>query len=221
MIPFVRLSIPSYETDSDNEGKYTVYCISIETGYSRWTVKRRYRQFASLHYDLLNYFNQTIKLPSLPQKKILGSSLLSSLVDERKSTLETYLNTLNSQHELINCPLYLDFLDSNPSSLTFQIKVFKMSKEITSLEEHCASLYSQLNTTNETLQVAVKVIQNLQERVVHLEGSSLNRSPGGYHDHETTSVNESMWEQHSSNKSHDESLSLDAVSPVMLKVYSN
>lgn len=212
---FIRLSIRSCETDSDYEGKYTLYCIHIETIYSKWVVKRRYRQFASLHYELLNYYNQAIKLPALPQKKLLGSSLLSSFVDERKIALESYLHSLTSKSELINCRLYLDFLDSNPSSLGLQIKVFKLSKQLSTTNETIEHLNSQLNMTNETLQIAVKIIHNLQERVVHLE-SSTNRSLLG----NESSVNDSMWEQHSAIKSHDESLSLEAMSPVTLKVDS-
>ena len=80
---FIRVSIPSYETESDHEGKFTLYCIDIETYSSQWTVKRRYRQFSSLHNELLSYFNQNIKLPPMPQKKILGSSLVASFIDER------------------------------------------------------------------------------------------------------------------------------------------
>ena len=197
--------------------------------YSKWVVKRRYRQFASLHSDLTAFFNQAVKLPTLPQKKILGSSLLSSFVDERKTALEAYLNGLNSKPELINCQLYLDFLDSLSSSLVFQIKVLKLSKQVTGLEDHCSNLHMQLNSTNESLQLALKMIGGLQEKVQQLESSSnnsnnnINRSSSGYHDNET-SINESLWEQHSSNnKSHDESLSmvsLEPVSPVLVKVDS-
>ncbi|XP_022128535.2 PX domain-containing protein kinase-like protein isoform X3 [Pieris rapae] len=78
--------------NAQNINKHTEYILRVQTGPSKenkWTVSRRYRDFASLH---LNIQQGHIDLP-LPPKKLIGN-MQPSFIAERQIALQQYINEI-------------------------------------------------------------------------------------------------------------------------------
>lgn len=119
---FIRISIESHSLADEGGEKFTLFNISIQTAFSTWEITRRYRQFLALHQELLQKIPH-VKFPSLPKRKVLGSSLQPSFVEDRKQALESYLQTLVSIPEVWSCARFIEFLDDSQSFLGIQVQM--------------------------------------------------------------------------------------------------
>ncbi|XP_047519458.1 PX domain-containing protein kinase-like protein isoform X2 [Pieris napi] len=78
--------------NAQNINKHTEYILRVQKGPSKenkWTVSRRYRDFASLHLSIQQAY---IDLP-LPPKKLIGN-MQPSFIAERQVALQQYINEI-------------------------------------------------------------------------------------------------------------------------------
>ncbi|XP_045521853.1 PX domain-containing protein kinase-like protein isoform X5 [Pieris brassicae] len=78
--------------NAQNINKHTEYILRVQKGPSKgnkWTVSRRYRDFASLHLSIQQAY---IDLP-LPPKKLIGN-MQPSFIAERQVALQQYVNEI-------------------------------------------------------------------------------------------------------------------------------
>jgi hypothetical protein len=125
-----EVSIDRWTTEKDqdngrNKGdRYTAFHISVSTRRKGWSVKRRYRQFLTLHKQLSQSLPHIVAmLPKLPAKKIFGSSLDPRFVEERRGALEGYLSVLTSIRESWASNELVSFLDDDESSFYLAMQI--------------------------------------------------------------------------------------------------
>ncbi|XP_030030262.2 PX domain-containing protein kinase-like protein [Manduca sexta] len=101
--------------NAHNINKHTEYILQVQKGphkENKWSVSRRYRDFAALH-SVLQQAN--IELP-LPPKKLIGN-MQPSFIAERQIALQNYINEV-LKHQILALSLPLrSFLDPNNYSL--------------------------------------------------------------------------------------------------------
>ena len=106
---------------------FVLYAMQINSGVNIWEIKRRYTDFVYLHQQLKKAFQET-KLPTLPPKKFIGSSLDQSFIDQRGKALQEYMQALVvREHVWVRSDL-VRFLDNENSSLMFLWNVERMRK---------------------------------------------------------------------------------------------
>ncbi|KAJ2948611.1 hypothetical protein O0L34_g7865 [Tuta absoluta] len=102
--------------NAQNINKHTEYILRVQRGpnkENRWTVSRRYSDFAALHLSLQP---ANIDLP-LPPKKLIGN-MQPSFIAERQIALQAYINEV-LKHQVLALTLQVrSFLDPNNYSLT-------------------------------------------------------------------------------------------------------
>ncbi|KAI5636107.1 PX domain-containing protein [Phthorimaea operculella] len=102
--------------NAQNINKHTEYILRVQRGpnkENRWTVSRRYSDFAALHVSLQP---ANIDLP-LPPKKLIGN-MQPSFIAERQIALQAYINEV-LKHQVLALTLQVrSFLDPNNYSLT-------------------------------------------------------------------------------------------------------
>jgi hypothetical protein len=114
------------------------------------SVKRRYRQFLTLHKQLSQSLPHIVAtLPKLPAKKIFGSSLDPRFVEERRGALEEYLTVLTSTRESWSSNELVSFLDDDESSfyLAMQIQFGRVVQHVAVLERVCKDMQEELEQT--------------------------------------------------------------------------
>ena len=83
-------------------------------GTDTWQIHHCYSDFESLHTDLQREQSEQqpskTRLPPLPPKRLLGSSLDAEFVRDRQQQLESYLNKLAAEHALHSSPALTAFL---------------------------------------------------------------------------------------------------------------
>ncbi|XP_045777316.1 PX domain-containing protein kinase-like protein [Maniola jurtina] len=101
--------------NAQNINKHTEYVLRVQRGpnkENRWTVSRRYRDFAALHVALQQ---ANIDLP-IPPKKLIGN-MQPSFVAERQIALQNYINEV-LKHQILALSLPVrTFLDPSNYSL--------------------------------------------------------------------------------------------------------
>lgn len=83
----IEVTIPFAE----KEEECTVYVIKVSLGQIWWTVKHRYRNFDTLHQQLV--LNHGLRKDLLPAKKMLGNKD-PEFIERRRSDLEIYLKKI-------------------------------------------------------------------------------------------------------------------------------
>lgn len=102
--------------NAQNINKHTEYILRVQRGpnkENKWTISRRYRDFAALHVGLQQ---ANIDLP-IPPKKLIGN-MQPSFVAERQVALQTYINEVLKNHVLALSLQVRSFLDPNNYSLS-------------------------------------------------------------------------------------------------------
>jgi len=164
---FVSINIPSYTTECDSEGKYTLFTIVVQTAFSSAEIRRRYKNFLNLHQDLMHRIPK-VMLPPFPKKKRLGT-LEPSFVEERRVALERYLKELAALREAWSCPRFVEFLDNSHPYFGMQIQVTKLTDEVNYLR-HCNGMMArQLTEATAALTASSDALSELQRRVCALE----------------------------------------------------
>jgi hypothetical protein len=178
---FVRVFIPSHTTEVDLEGKYTSFNLLVQTAFAAvevcsfsfslssptHQVKRRYKNFLSLHQDLSQKIPRD-RLPQLPKKKRLGV-LDPSFVDERKQSLELYLQSLITIREVWNSACFIEFLDLSHPFLGIHLQMTRVTEEVGRLGEENKSLIQQLSYTRAALSNSNQIVTDLLLRLETLE----------------------------------------------------
>lgn len=121
----------------------------------------------SLHQELSQKISRD-RLPQLPKKKRLGV-LDPSFVDERKQSLELYLQSLISIREVWNCACFTEFLDLSHPFLGIHLQMSRMTEEVGRLGDENKFLLQQLQYTRSALSNSNKIVTDLLHRVETLE----------------------------------------------------
>jgi PX domain len=163
--PFsLSITIESFSTETDDDGKYSLFHISVKTNILSWDVKRRYRQFRVLHEALQEELPAVkSRLPTIPAKRLLGS-LLGSFVEDRKLSLELYLQELVIISEVVQHKKFLSFIDDS-NLLAMQLQMAAFCNRIIYLEGSRGDLKSQLTSAQSKLDEAQMVIDQLQAQL--------------------------------------------------------
>ena len=163
-----RVSIERTDARSDSaHGRpYALFFVTVAfsctvCGPDTWTVQRRYSEFDELHSTLsgeveaaaaaANPSAAPVRLPSLPPKKFLGSSMDADFLKERRAQLEAYLTRLVSQEALHSSPALVHFLQHPASDA-----LVAMNDAINSVRVHNVQLQAQITA----LQAAVRALTN-------------------------------------------------------------
>jgi hypothetical protein len=136
----------------------------------------------TLHQELSHHVPKEI-LPVLPKKKRIGI-LDPAFVEERRASLELYLQQLSSLREAWSCPRFVEFLDDSHPFLGIQIQVAKLTDEVHYLRYCNSMLSSQLLEATSSLASSNIAIANLDARLkaVEISGDKIpspNRSAPG------------------------------------------
>ncbi|CAH0724285.1 unnamed protein product, partial [Brenthis ino] len=102
--------------NAQNINKHTEYILRVQRGpnkENKWSVSRRYRDFAALHVSLQQ---SNIDL-TIPPKKLIGN-MQPAFVAERQVALQTYINEVLKHHVLALSLPVRSFLDPNNYSLS-------------------------------------------------------------------------------------------------------
>lgn len=95
MAPSVEISVPNTTVAGDSK-PYTVYNITLRLPLRSFTVQKRYSDFLTLHSSLSDQVG-TAPPASLPAKSWFSKSVSNpELTEERRHTLELYLQTINN-----------------------------------------------------------------------------------------------------------------------------
>jgi hypothetical protein len=130
-------------------------------------VKRRYKNFLALHQELSMKVPKEI-LPQLPKKKRLG--ILDPLfVEERRTSLEKYLQDLTALRSCWTCPHFIQFLDDNPPVLFLQMQTAKLNDEVRFLRYQNEVLVNQCQDNATALTSANSMISDLYKRILDWE----------------------------------------------------
>jgi hypothetical protein len=192
---FLRITISGSYTETDSEGRFTMFLITVQSVFAKWEICRRYRHFQALHQELTSRL-PNLKLPSLPGKKksIFGSSLDPSIVEERKVSLEAYLRNLLQFSEVWANQTFIEFLDHAQAFLGIQMHMTRFSNRIAELESFLENMQLKYTSSLRECQDAVSMVHTLSHRVGVLEqerannlknagisnANSLNSSMGAY-----------------------------------------
>jgi hypothetical protein len=107
-------------------------------------------------------------LPQLPKKKRLG--ILDPLfVEERRVSLEKYLQDLNTLRSCWSCPHFIQFLDDHPPVLFLQIQTAKLNDEVHYLRYQNEVLVSRYQENTTALTSANGMITDLYKRFIGME----------------------------------------------------
>eukprot|EP00794_Sanderia_malayensis_P006213 gene6213-6929_t len=93
---------------TENVQDHTVYKIQVEVGECTWSLKKRFREFCSLHEELV--VNYGLPWDLLPPKRFIGN-MNKDHIEKRRGALEEYLQTIiavlmNPPNEIIE---FLEF----------------------------------------------------------------------------------------------------------------
>eukprot|EP01138_Halocafeteria_seosinensis_P004117 gb/GECG01004209.1/.p1 GENE.gb/GECG01004209.1/~~gb/GECG01004209.1/.p1 ORF type:complete len:1506 (+),score=206.84 gb/GECG01004209.1/:1-4518(+) len=96
---------------TDPSGTFTLYHIRVSDGFAEWVVRKRFREFSTLHQTLHKKLpgHVTEMLPRLPPKKIMGV-LQPDFIRERRRQLHYYLRKLTDIPAVRGCPEVVAFL---------------------------------------------------------------------------------------------------------------
>mmetsp|Transcript_16929 Transcript_16929/g.25532 ORF Transcript_16929/g.25532 Transcript_16929/m.25532 type:complete len:1244 (-) Transcript_16929:329-4060(-) len=201
----VSISIPSYTTKIDSDGKYTSFTVIVQTVFSTTEIQRRYKNFLSLHQQLMHRIPKEI-LPPFPKKKRLGV-FEPAFVDERRVALERYLQELVCLQEAWACPQFIEFLDNSHPYFCLLVKVTKLTDEVGYLTHCNGKLSQQLREMTSAYSASCEALTDLQRRMIILENkaglirnSRSQENPNIYQDAQTfRDISSSNKERFSSN----------------------
>ena len=202
----MSIDICHYDIDNDETEKFVNYCIRLSvasSGKHHCYVKRRYNQFLSLNEDLLKRY-PVLKLPTFPKKKLIGSSLQSAFIDERRSLLEKYLQELVEIPMVVNSPRFIEFLDNSPALLAIYSNMDDLTRHVGALDTEMFETKSALKTALATIEKLVakmailesKDRQNQPNNIMMSGGIDNNSSNNSSSTHET-SIHDAPWQSNS------------------------
>eukprot|EP00106_Octopus_bimaculoides_P000031 XP_014767473.1 PREDICTED: sorting nexin-17-like [Octopus bimaculoides] len=152
----MHLSIPDTKEfqDKDGTGTYTAFNIHIN-GAFHCTV--RYRQLHHLHEQLKKQFGAST-LPPFPPKRLL--SLSQAQLDERRISLERYIQMVSQVPEIASCSIFNSFLLNAQQESMQQIEE-SVNLEVYLMNDH--KLTVNITSTDQTEDVLEVVIRKLQD----------------------------------------------------------
>lgn len=189
-ISIMSVNIPSFSTEADAEGKFTKFLVRVVTGACTWEIRKRYTHFRELHTTISSdhQVSATVikKLPTLPKKKIVGSSLQQEFVEERRLALEQYLQQLVSIPEVFKLSAFVDFIEDKTVA---HHHLFDMQVEMSRMKELTTSLSIQLQKSQSELKHATSQIEALIRRISILEeGTNGSLSNSGRNSQSSSSL---------------------------------
>lgn len=118
----VSISATRQQKDKDKRtgGSYTEYVVDVVNGAKEWQVFLRYSKILEVHLLLEAFVRGGVKLPRIPPKKLLGSSLISKFVEKRRQQLGEYLHAVAHIPSVWRCREFVQLLDSPDSHLEQQ-----------------------------------------------------------------------------------------------------
>ena len=164
----VTIEAADNRTDPISHRPFTLFHLAVTfhcstCGVDQWAVQKRYSEFDELHSLLLTELADVSppptssptatsqsphRLPSLPPKKFLGSSLDPPFITERRQQLELYLNRLISDDALHSSPALIRFLQ-HPSADVW----VALNDQIEGLRAHNIQLQAQMREMQTTMRL--------------------------------------------------------------------
>ena len=158
----VKVVIVKAESKTDNFSKsYTSYQIDIKAGLAKWTIERRYTDFFYLQETLLKNIKAET-LPALPKKAWFNMS--PDVIEDRKISLNKYLNELVQLEVVWTGTTLVNFLDNEASNVFLQIWTISRMRRTTRTLSFTAK--AALLEQNESLQ---KEVEEMREKLQHAE----------------------------------------------------
>ena len=179
-----HISIPSCETEQDNEGYYICYKVIMKTQFSSVEIKRRYRHFRIMHQDLVQLVG--VQLPRLPNNRTTGTAADGGSYDHTRLSLQQYLVLLASIPKVWKFSPFIDFMDCRHPFLSLQIYVATLADDVANLRQENMALFSLNRNMQQSLHSATDAIKTLQGQVSNLL-EDRHRHGGSHHDHQEQS----------------------------------
>lgn len=151
----MHLSIPDTKEfqDKDGTGTYTAFNIHIN-GAFHCTV--RYRQLHHLHEQLKKQFGAS-SLPPFPPKRLL--SLSQAQLDERRISLERYIQMVSQVPDIASCSIFNSFLLNAQQESMHQIEE-SVNLEVYLMNDH--KLTVNITSTDQTEDVIEAVASQIE-----------------------------------------------------------
>lgn len=167
-----KIQVPDFNTSNDLEGKYISFRIVCTTSFSYWNVFKRYRSFSELNTELVSRFPNT-KLPVLPKKKVLGSSLNAAFAEERRISLQTYLEQLLTIPEVCTSVVFLEFLEYSQSFSGLVSHMSHLTAQVEKLQQCLGEFQHELHVANHNISCQNVVINELKEKLTVYENGGV------------------------------------------------
>jgi len=133
-----RARVVAAELHTSTFKDFVVYKIRVGDDASEWTISRRYRNFETLHRQLLVYSAYRLKLPP---KRIFFHAQTVDFVEERREALDKYLQQLLSSRQLAACSDIYEFLNE-------ESEVYKLPRAAAAAAAAAAAGRSNLGPSN-------------------------------------------------------------------------
>ncbi len=133
---------------------YYLYTIVTTDGDKVYSVKRRFRDLDWMHSQLCLKYKGLI-IPPLPEKKIIGNKD-DHFIEDRRASMEKYLNIIASHHILKSSSAFISFLQC-PAEVSF---MQKFDREKQRIEDSTSKL--EFNNLEDAMD---KVISTVQSRL--------------------------------------------------------
>lgn len=101
--------------DENLKKPFTIYVIQISLEGESWTVQRKYKEFCRLHETLIHYYPNVVFPSTAAQfssKSIndIMKKKKTAVIEDRRKTLQKYLNGLLAIPNINTSDLFKDFL---------------------------------------------------------------------------------------------------------------
>lgn len=111
----IELSIPTVETVTGSNGRYTSYIVKICFDSKVWEIRRSYCDFYYVHCKLKAIFDNDI--PFFPKRRHGTSALSGPFVEERRRGLEKYIRKVSALVSTWNSLEFILFLNNHENML--------------------------------------------------------------------------------------------------------
>jgi len=157
-------SICDYEIVTDNSTPHAVYTINItcQTHTNSWTVRRRYSEFREVRDKLLKSEGKSVRNINFPCKTYLKRNVSLGIVEERKNSLEAFLESILRIIRLENNVDLKTFLSVVSTPGNNEQATSQLLKVQSSYEEELQQQLSRLQRENSLLrkqkEIAIKLL---------------------------------------------------------------
>ena len=103
----ITVAIPEYKTEFVEGKETTFYILKVKSGKKKWSLKRRYNEFATLKAELVKSLGN---IPGMPGKTFFRLKSPDQ-INKRRIGLEEFVQKLTERFDVLGNDVFLEFLE--------------------------------------------------------------------------------------------------------------